>query len=330
MKIKNIFQICGALLFGAMMLASCSDDKSYDFDGYDYTRIYFNNALSLNSGSVVNTPVGVFASLSGNFIAKATAPVKQTTKAVLAVDASQVDAYNKAHSTEYKPLPDGVLQFSKNELTIPADSMQSTDTITVSVDTDNAAKALTVGDSYLAPVIISTVNGDGQPSSNAAIRYIAIKCVQSLINDGATEVIGTKLDANSFTCLSADGLDKDSYGFQGWQGWAFTKKQEKASFVVDFGETKKVTGFNVESELIKNANVSLSSDNNTWTELGNTSDHTAVGVRQGWQTNYVYVLYGAVPARYMKVEMDLDQDSWYWDYMEWGYCTLSGLSVYAE
>lgn len=319
-----------ALLFGALALTGCSSNDEYDVDGYSYNRIYLNRANGLSEGSVVNTPVGTFASLSGEVVAKSTGPVSKATKAIVKVDASITDAYNTAHETSYKPMPDGVIEFSKSELTIPAEAMASADTATISINKDKAVSAMTVGDSYLAAIVISQVDGDGQPSSNAAIRYVAVRCVQSLVNDDATELSGTALDVNSFTCLSADGLDKDNYGFEGWSGWSFTQKQETASFVVDMNEMKNVIGFYIGSGLIKSATVSVSEDNSKWTELGNTADHKAVQVRQGRNYNYEYVLYGAVPARYVKVEMTLDPNSRYWQYLDWGNASINKFSIYAE
>lgn len=332
MKMKTKYQVLSfaALLLGALSFTGCSDDESYDVDGYDYNRIYFDKAQSVDEGSVVNTPVGTFASINGKIIVKSTGSVSETTQASVKVDTSLIATYNAVNGTSYKTMPDGVISFSKTELTIPAKATESADTATIAINKDVAAKAMTLGETYLAPVVISQVKGDGRPSSNAAVRYVAVKCVQSLINDDATGLSGTALDVNSFTCLSADGLDKDNYGFQGWSGWAFTKKQDKASFVVDFNETKNVVGFYVGGELIKSATVYLSEDNQKWTELGNTADHKAASETKDWSSVYEYVLYGAVPARYMKVEMTLDPDSWYWQYLEYGYATLNSFSVYAQ
>ena len=40
--------------------------------------------------------------------------------------------------------------------------------------------------------------------------------------------------------------------------------------------------------------------------LGATKEHKSV--------NQWYVLYGAIPARYLRVTMDLDESFWGWDY----------------
>lgn len=329
MKNKNIFTVSAMLLMGVAALTSCSDDETYDVYGIDYTRAYFAKAGSTTDGSVLSTPVGLVTSFSDEISGKTTSAVNTTTTLSITVDNSLVDTYNTANGTHYKQLPDGVVTMDKNTLTIPAGEMQTEDTLHLSID-NTAAKALNDTAGYLMPIVIGNVSGDARPSSNAAVRYVHISymATSSLINDYATEIAGTKAKLNTMTCVAATGLDPD--GFSGLYGsgwrrrWNFTGDDASASFVLDLGGTHQLAGFYISSYVLKNAKVSISTDNQTWTEVSETNGHSPFYDK--WTNNYEYVLYAPLQARYFKAELELDNTSWAWRWYKY----ISSLSLYYQ
>lgn len=333
MKNKNILTVSAMLLMVVATFTSCSDDETYDVYGIDYTRAYFVKAGTTTDGSVLNTPVGLVTSFSDEISGKTTSAVNTTTTLTITVDNSLVDTYNTEHDTHYKQLPDGVVTMDKNTLTIPAGEMQTEDTLHLSID-NTAAKALNDTVGYLMPIVIGSVSGDARPSSNAAVRYVHINYMvtTSLINDFATEITGTKADLSTMTCIAATNLDPDGFSnlfSGGWRArWSFTGDEPSASFVLDLGETHQLAGFNIYGYVVKNSKVSVSMDNQTWTEIGETNGHTGVETYDPttWQSLTEYVLYAPLQARYFKAELELDNTSWAWDWYKY----ISSLSLYYQ
>lgn len=334
--------LCGALFMGTAALTSCSEDETYDVYGYDYTRAYLNVATKTTDGMIVSTPVGLVTSLDAKVVVKATAAATSDTKVALAFDNTVVDEYNKAHGTSYKAMPDGALELSSNVVTLKNGEMASTDTVDVKIN-EEVAKNMNSEDGYLAAVVIASGENGIRPSSNAAITYIHLGYAESCINDDATEILGQPCNISDvssvWTCISATGCGLETDGFSGlfssstWdREWSFTQKESKAEFVVDLGDTHKVSAFNFACGAMKAANVSISTDNSNWTTLGNTVDHKAVGVREGWSTSYWYVLYAGMPARYVKVSIDVDENSSDWNWIAYGwYPSISSFNLaYAD
>ncbi|SFG03064.1 BT_3987 domain-containing protein [Prevotella sp. KH2C16] len=339
MKLKNILLLGGALLFGTAFLASCSSDDDYDVDGYSYTRAYFAKARSTTDGMVVSTPVGIVTSLTHQIIVKSTAAATSDTKITLGFDNSLVDSYNKSNGTTYLPMPEGALELSSTTATIKSGEMASADTISVTISKTEAAR-LNDANGYLAPIVIKSAGGGMQPSSDAAVVYVHLRYSESSINDDATALLGSAYDLslarNEWKLVSSKNFDESTFTnlfeASSWSRYfAFKEKAETAQCVIDLGKTQNITGFLTSSELMKGANVEISTDNASWTTLGYTADHKTFSIQEGWSTSEWYVLYAAMQARYVRISIDLDQDSYYWQYLNysWGksYCSLSGFNI---
>ncbi len=288
-----------------------------------------NNFMKFKSTTattgIVNTPVGVFGGIDASFTPSALVELGAEATVSLKADMSLVDAYNEANNTQYQALPDNVVNaLSVTPTTIPGTSMQSTGDIKVTAP-DDAAKTLALG-TYLLPMRpVVTVNGK-QTELDEPV-YVVVNVTQSLINDDAKETVGKEIAANEMTCVSADGLDASEFSTSRWK---FSKKQETASFTLDLGSERDITGFIFGSDLIKATTVEVSGDSKTWTSIGSTDGHKGVSVSSGWSRYTAYVLYGAVKGRYVRATMTLDQSYWGWDYMQWGYCTINKLAIYAQ
>lgn len=339
MKPISKILLFGALLFGAATIMGCSDDEKYDVDGYSYSRAYFINARGVTNGAVVNTPVGIVTSLNTQFIVKSTGKASNDTHVTLGFDNSLVEAYNAANGTNYAAAPDGAVVLSSTTATIKAGELLSTDTIRASVNEQMAAQ-LNNPNGYLVPVVIASADNGIRPSSDAAVTYIHLSYSESCINDDATELIGTKMDletaANEWKLVSSDNFDESTFSnlfsSSSWDRYfGIKEKKPTASCVIDLGKNYNITGFTLSSNVMTNATVEISSDQQKWTGLGTTADHKAVEEREGWSSTKWYVLYAGISARYVRITMDLDQDSYFWEYLsyDWGksYVSLGSFNI---
>ncbi len=337
MKLKNIFMLCGTLLIGTMSFTSCgNDEEHYDVDGYAYDRIYFDNVNSIEKGTIVKTPAGIIVSVNGVFNVKTTKAATTTTHVSVAVDNSLIDDYNTKHGTYYQALPDGVIDLNGGQLTIKADTVAS-DTLKVTVAETEATK-LNSTDGYLVPIVITgSDNSALVPSRDLSVRYLHISYVETVINDDAKALLGEACDltkvADVWNCVSASGCGLESSEFKelfddGWSPiWEFTEKGESSTFIIDLGDTHKVSAFTVSCQVMRDATVEISTDNSKWITLGNTADHKSLQVKQGWNSINWFVLYGAMPARYVKVKMNMDANHYYWNYISYGYCGINRFNL---
>ena len=294
----------------------------------DYIHVNDNDVVT---GTIAHTPVGSFGGIKLDLPAKVSNAAKVGAQATITVDNTLIATYNAENGTSYKEVPAGVLNIENATVTIAEGETASATNFKASIPESKLAQLTEKG--YVVPLRISASRADGITVENAGIIYMVIKTENTLINDAATSVTGTALDgATMFTATEKSNLGDLSNLYSGsWSaGWSFQQKSASASFTIDWGSVKNVTGFGISSYLIKNAKVSISADGSTWTELGNTADHTAVNVKQGWSSYPVYVLYGAVPARYIHMDLELDENHQYWQYMQWGYASIDYLSVYTE
>lgn len=284
-----------------------------------------DNFISIDGNKTSNcgiakTPVGTFGSVSAQYGTTIKAAVATDWTSTFEVDNSLVASYNEAHNTEYAALPaDALAALEITSNVIAKGQTSSTANIKVSLP-DNIAQAL--DKSYIIPLRLKTTYGDKTYQEDNDVAYILIDVSESLINDDATEVKGTAV--TGMTCIEAVNLNKDAFATS---NWSFLQQSDNASFVVDLGATKNVSSILISSSAMNNAKIELSADNSSWTEVGNTSEHSGPRVGSGYYTNTAYVLYGAVPARYVRVTMSLDTNYWGWFY---NYCRLDAFNVYAE
>lgn len=326
MKLKNIIFLAVLALLSLSAMTSCGDDEKYDVDGFSYTRAYFSNARGVSNGTVVNTPVGIITSLKSEIIVKATSPATSDTHVTLAIDNSLVEKYNEANGTNYVPVPDGAITLSSYTATIKSGAVQSLDTITASIN-DKMAANLNDPNGYLAPVVIKSADNGMRPSSDAAVTYIHLTYAESCINDDATELLGTQMDlstaANEWKLVSSDNFDESTFSNlfdeDSWNRYfGLKEKKDKATCVIDLGKNYNVSGFTISSYVMKNAYVEISTDLQKWTGLGSTNDHKSVDITEGWNSTPWFVLYASIPARYVRITLDVDTDSYYWQYLSYG------------
>ena len=293
-------------------------------------------ASDVKTCSVVNTPVGRIGGVSFDQPFTFSGALNNAATITLVQDNTLIADYNTANGAEAKELPDGLLDIANAEVTIADGASASASNFKMSIP-DGKLDQLADG-LYVVPFKISVTKGDGTSVANAGVFYLVINAITAsgLINDYATEIPGTAMTGDGVTCLSAENLKPEevagffSTGYSG--GWNLQEKRETASCVLDLGESKTITAFNISGE-ITDAFVEISDDNNSWTELGRQSEHTKVSIPDPnyyWMTTDAYVLYAPMSARYVRITMTLDQDSYMWNYISWGWYPTAQGAFYVE
>lgn len=286
----------------------------------DYADFSGNTTQSCE---IVRTPVGVFGDISASFSVKTLVKMNSAVNFTLRADQSLVETYNNEHNTNYVPLPANLVNALKISSTqVNANETEGNNPVEVSVE-QSLAQSLTEPGYVLPLRLVASANG--QETVTDKVCYVVVSTYESLVNDKASEVLGTiQSDHSAWTCVSATNLNaselQNAFNTDWNGGWQWTGANlSNGEFVVDFGAEHKVSSFFVSSDVLQNAKVEVSTDNSTWTSLGSTSGHKTV---ESDGANWM-VLYGGVPARYMRFTLSLNKDYWGWNYMSWGYCAMT-------
>ena len=298
--------------------------------GYAYMVVHMSTDIAGFSGnttantSVVNTPVGTFGGINGTFNVKLNSELGTDVKVSAEVDNSLVSAYNDQNGTAYEALPSSVASALAIEPSTVA-AGQTAGTIKVNGDKD-LAKDLK-GEGYVIPLRLVMTYSDGTVvKGDKAVAYLVLTIKESLINSNPTELLGEpQYDCDGWECISAKGFKASEMTMDGWK--IDGSRIASASFVVDMKESHKVGSFMYNGYVVKSARFYLSTDGANWTDLGDVSGNNTVR-DDDW--NSWYVLYGGVPARYVKVELSMDTNSWAWNYPQWGYCSISWGVAFAD
>ncbi len=275
--------------------------------------VYLSGNNSAKCG-IVRTPVGVFGEVNANYPIGIHFQLDSDVKVSATVDNSLVDAYNSENNQSYVALPSNVA--SALEIT-PATITAGESSASMHVTLPSELGQSLTEKGYVVPMrLVAEYSNGTKVTLDSEVAYLVITTEESLIQDSPTELLGTAVsDISAWTCISAVNYNKDELKLSNWK---FSQMYiDNASFVVDFGAVHKVGAFKMRCYTGKSFRFYLSEDNSTWIDLG---DVTGKGTyRENWNTQW-YVLYGAVKARYVKVEQELDPESWYWDYGDysWG------------
>lgn len=274
--------------------------------------------------NIVNTPVGVFGGVDSKFTVSLKASVYTDVQLSAEIDNSLIAAYNEENGTSYEALPSDFASVLKvNAATIKPGELSGD--VAVTMDSE---KAKQLSGSYIVPMHIAMTYSDGTKKVFDEPVYTTIGVKETLINDNATSIPGTKGDVKTYSVVSAENLDPEEFSglfSDDWNAsWPFLEKKETAAFTVDLGAEKNLVAFNIDNYVGKEYTLYFSNDGNTWKEIGSTAGHTAVYDRSTWEQ--AYVMYGAVKCRYIKAEMKLDKNSWAWSYGS--YAAISALNFY--
>lgn len=311
--IKNKIEI---VLFTLLCvgLFSCSNDEDYDFPGTSENLVYMKpssntvNSFDLAKFQVYHTPVSSQSNLNIKLPVFATIKASGNISVQVAINNSLVDTYNAEHSTEYKKVPDNLVVFKNEILTIPSGDMISKDSVSVSLNNDNL-KSLEVGN-YIIPIIIKSVNG-AKASSNRNRTFLLVNVSEDNDNiwDGGTP-IGTLMKTNrptwtlAFTPNYSESGGEISKIFDGnigggWDDSWYCNLKQNTAVVIDMQTVQNnITGLYI-NEMVNNSTLFYSSDNNRWISLGSISGD-----------NSDIVFYAPITARYIKWEVPVRNGSW--------------------
>ena len=274
--------------------------------------------------NIVNTPVGVFGGVDSKFTVSLKASVYTDVQLSAEIDNSLIAAYNEENGTSYEALPSDFASVLKVNATTIKPGELSGD-VAVTMDSE---KAKQLSGSYIVPMHIAMTYSDGTKKVFDEPVYTTIGVKETLINDNATSIPGTKGDVKTYSVVSAENLDPEEFSglfSDDWNAsWPFLEKKETAAFTVDLGAEKNLVAFNIDNYVGKEYTLYFSNDGNTWKEIGSTAGHDAVYDRNTY--NQAYVMYGAVKCRYIKADMKLDTNSWAWSYGS--YAAISALNFY--
>lgn len=192
-NIKNIFY-AGLLALCTISFTACSDDeKTYDFPGDEYNRVYMLDNSS--AYKIVQTPIGIVSNLKFETSLKSTQKASASIKATVEIDNSMIAPYNKKHGTNYEEMPASALSIVNATMNIPTGSMAASDTLRLTLtDKEEVLKTLKSERGYLIPLRLAmTEGGDSQPSSNFFYTYITVTVTEDNVNHDATssDITGT-------------------------------------------------------------------------------------------------------------------------------------------
>lgn len=314
MKLNKIF-IVSATLAGALSLASCNDDDTFDVYG-NPDNLVFAPDNSTNA-TVVQTPVGTFGSL--NFATQAQCNQKAAGDITVnfSIDNSLIDAYNEEKGTSYIAIPDGALVLTNSILTIPQGAYTSSEKFTINFTEDVTALATIDNEAgYLVPVVIESCSGAGSKKAESvkSTSYIAISVSHEVIDGSATQDDRKGSLVSDRSAWSVEVLQGSANGtLADWfddnassQATVSNSGSDPAIFIVDLGREYAFDGIKAytytdygwggwNTGSLNKSNIYISSDKSTWTSVGTTGGGSWSGVE-------FVGFYGAIKARYIKVE----------------------------
>ncbi len=275
--------------------------------------VYLTGSKTASCG-IVRTPVGIFGEVDATFNVGLHFQLDSDVKVSATVDNSLVDTYNTENNKSYVQLPSNVASaLDITAATITAG--ESAGSLHVTLPTDLGQSLTEKG--YVVPLRLVAEYANGtKVTLDSEVAYLVITTEESLIQDSPTSLLGTAVtNISAWSCISAVNYNTADLKLSNWK---FSQmKISNASFVVDFGDVHKVGAFKLSCYPGKSFRFYLSEDNSTWVDLGDVTGKKTY--RESYSSQW-YVLYGAVKARYVKVEQELDPDFWGWGYgsYSWG------------
>lgn len=288
--------------------------------GVYYVAIHTtNDVLSLKGNNtakcaIVRTPVGVFGSIDASYDVGINVSLDSDVKVLAKADNTLVSQYNNENNKNYKPLPTSLLDAMTVTPGVIA-AGEASASLAVSIPADLAQTLTEPG--YVLPLrLVAEYSNGTQVTLDKSAAYLVVTTEESLIQDKPTALLGTAVsDISAWSCISAVNYNKNELTLTNWK---FSQMNiDNASFVVDFGAVHKVGAFKMKCNPGKSYRFYLSEDNANWVDLGDVNGKGTY--RESWSSQW-YVLYGAVNARYVKVEQTLDPNHWGWSYgnYSWG------------
>lgn len=319
--IKNRLAFIGLLVSVVTILfSSCSDEDSYDFPGDSSNRVFVrNNSLNYQ---FIHTPVSSMSTLDFKAPVYTTLKTTAMIKAVVEVDNTLVDVYNKQNAKELKAIPDNALIIENSTMTIPNGAMRSSDSIHITIN-ESVLPELRDEKGYLIPLKLTNVEGKNVvASTNVNYMYLTVTTIsdEDMIKDNATDgdAQGTLIEKrNTWTAylvepanVNVTGVIENIFDGNTKTEWKVTSS-EPFSFVVDMQKEYDVTaisayysyyGFYDTGSILKDFQIESSKNGSEWINIG-TVPNIAFDAKN-------IVFNGPVGARYLKITVPTTTD-WY-------------------
>lgn len=276
-------------------------------------------------GMIAHTPVGPIGNVSINLPAFVSQAAKVGVNATITVDNSLVQEYNAEYGTNYIAAPNGVLNIENGSVTIAQGETTSATNFKASIPADKMAQL--TNPQYIIPLRISAKRTDGTTVDKAGVVYMIFTTEEKLINSGAgtAGMKASQVSTNVMRTWSVDTNESFNSVTDNRQGSYWDPPTNPSTWIIDMKEVKNFAGLSVRSYYsnygaiygLSDAKIELSEDGSNWINCG-TATYNDMAYENPYQ---VITLYGAVPARYIKMTLT-------WNYFN--YAALSELRVYAE
>lgn len=300
MKINT--HILGLLVVvGLFSLQSC-DDESYDIEGSNQNYVYINVNRWTSTEypqntfvyEVLRTPIGSSLESGPKIVKVGVRSTKVASKDITVT----LDIDNCASIGEFSSFPDGVkVTLDKKELVIPAGSMLSSDSVTIEIEDGKWSEF--VNTSYLLPLKVTSVSNAALSETHSS-AYLAVSTSFTNCVPGATSVEGTLISDRSAWTATNNGVDVGTTLFDG-NTRTYPSQDASSTVIVNLnGVYQNITGIRLQ---YYSRNYSLSSAAVYTSETGGEDYEYQGNVTFSRATPQYIRFYGAVSARYVKLEL---------------------------
>lgn len=300
---KNILKYTAAAVAMISSLASCEEFEDYTVTVDGAPTLAYVNVGEDNffSTLVSHRPTGSTGSFSTEFAVRCNTPVHAAATVSVAYDAALVDSYNAGHETEYAVLPEGYLLIENATLTLPENSMQTEESVKVSLDETADLAALT--ERYYLAGLSLTAQGMGASETMGTV-YLLVETETNLIRPitSADEMSG--FPANDRGEWTAD-CGNFANLFDGDTSTSASFSQSDNTVIIDMKSTHMVTGLSFNGASVSKLSIEYGLDGKTWLQGGTPAEGETV--TSG--SDYYVAVYDYVEARYLRLSFDF-ASSW--------------------
>lgn len=311
-RLKHIFLAAGTIASSIIGLSSCSNDETYDFPGDPNNRVYLHDHST--TFSIIHTPLFSISDFDATIPVRCTQKANSKVSVSFKIDNSLIESYNEEHGTSYSAMPDGVVLFDQQTVTIPAGAMQSEEPIHLTTtDNEELLGSLTQKNGYLVPVVMTDVTGNGTtPSTNMTpVSYFAVTITNDNIHHGAGEsdITGTKVsDQSGWSATANVAAFNINYMFDGDVTKYITMQNRNGDVVVTIDMGKEYTfdaltlcygrkntwtgAITYSGQLKASIGIETSSNGEIW---------ESVGDWKSGDNNRFMIFYAPITARYVRI-----------------------------
>lgn len=307
MKI-NTYILGLLVVVGLFSFQSC-DDENYDVVGSSQNYVYINanrwNSVVYPQNSfvyeVLRTPVGSNLVSAPEIVKVGVRSTKVASKDIKVT----LDIDKSVSIGEFSTFPDGVkVTLDKKELTIPAGSMVSSDSVVIKIENGKWSEFIEA--TYLLPLKITSVSSAALSESHSS-AYLAVSSSFTNCVAGATSVEGTLVSDRSAWTATNNGADTGTVLFDG-NARTYPSQNTTSTVIVDLHSMyRNMTGIRL---TFYSRNYSLSSAA-VYTSATGGEDYEYQGRVDFSRATPQYIrFYGAVDARYIKLDLVASSSSY--------------------